>query len=126
MARIGRLYATWQTVPAQGRVSALLRMAGLTPSTIATAEPALAASLISEAARVAIDVPSTRMLRRLLAEGLSPDLVDANGNTPLMRAAMVKNTLAVEALLEHGADRSARDAKGRTAADIALAAVHAP
>ncbi|MCP5476134.1 MAG: ankyrin repeat domain-containing protein [Rhodanobacteraceae bacterium] len=51
---------------------------------------------------MAIDVPSTRMLRRLLAEGLSPDLVDANGNTPLMRAAMVKNTLAVEALLEHG------------------------
>jgi ankyrin repeat protein len=124
MARIGRLYYG-ETVPAPGALSALLRMAGLTPSTIATAEPALAASLISEAVRVAIDVPSTRMLRRLLAEGLSPDLVDANGNTPLMRAAMVKNTLAVEALLEHGADRSARDAKGRTAADIALAVGHA-
>lgn len=51
-----------------------------------------------------------------------PGLVSArrgDGSTPLHLAARFEQKDAVEILLEHGADRSALDADGRSAADVA-------
>jgi ankyrin repeat protein len=57
----------------------------------------------------------------------APDLIDEtdkDGFTPLMHAAAHSNENCISALLGRGANRSARDNQGRTAADIAQEAGH--
>ena len=63
--------------------------------------------------------------RRGLAELLEaePGLAQArsvDGSTPLHLAARFDQRDAAELLLEHGADTAARDAEGRTAAEVAV------
>ena len=65
-------------------------------------------------------VGRTRGLEELVEA--EPGLVHArtgNGSTPLHLAARFDQRGAVELLLEHGADASARDGDGRTPADVA-------
>ena len=58
-------------------------------------------------------------LEDLLASGLSPNLADEDGRTPLMAAAEAGKTDNVERLLRWGADPHRRDASGRTALTLA-------
>ena len=65
-------------------------------------------------------VGRTRGLEELLEA--DPGLASArrgDGSTPLHLAARFDQKDAVELLLRHGADRSARDGEGRTPADVA-------
>lgn len=64
------------------------------------------------------------VLRLLLEHGADPNRVDADGQTPLMRAAQADvdedhRRKALAALLEHGADPLLRDRRGVTALDFA-------
>lgn len=64
-------------------------------------------------------------LRKIL--DLAPetiDVQDSEGSTPLMLAAATGQADAINALLERGANRELRDAKGRTAAQVAQEAGH--
>lgn len=66
----------------------------------------------------AVDVvvtPEVERLRRLLAEGLEVDAVDAEGRTELMAAAFDGRNDIAELLLEHGAEVDRRDGAGRSA-----------
>ena len=71
-------------------------------------------SLDGDAAVAAIDT--------LLAAGASIEQPSGapHSRTPLLQAAHVGNTAAVEALLEAGADTNATDADGRTALEVAV------
>lgn len=60
-------------------------------------------------------------LRRLLGHGVRVDPRAPNGRTPLMMAVLFADEELVDALLAAGADRSLRDANGRSAADLAEA-----
>jgi ankyrin repeat protein len=55
----------------------------------------------------------------LLAAGIAPDEVYANELTALMWAAGYGKSATVRALLDAGADRTRKDNRGKTAADIA-------
>lgn len=66
-----------------------------------------------------------RMVEALLRAGADPDLVQADGFTPLHAAAQHGNAAIAGLLLLFGADTGARNARGETAADIARAAGHA-
>ena len=58
---------------------------------------------------------------QLIASGISPDITDKQGNTPLMEAARKGNKDMVNRLLQSGADVDIRNGKGQTALDIAVA-----
>ena len=51
--------------------------------------------------------------------GATVDCKNANGATPLMNTAITNNPEATKVLLEYGADRSLKNAEGKTALDIA-------
>lgn len=58
----------------------------------------------------------------LLGElGLSPNVADSMGDTPLHDAARFGHVKVVQRLVAHGADRSVRNTAGQTALDVALA-----
>lgn len=59
------------------------------------------------------------VLRLLLRKGADPSARDDNGWTPLMLAARSSRQAAVEALLDGGADATAQNAAGATAAHLA-------
>lgn len=66
-----------------------------------------------------------KTLREILDR--APETIDAQdneGSTPLMLAAASDRIEAIKVLLERQADREIRDAKGRTATEIAMAAGH--
>lgn len=65
-----------------------------------------------------------RMIENLLRAGANPDLTQADGITPLHAAAHHGDAVIVGLLILFGADRSLREAKGRTAADLAREAGH--
>jgi len=65
-----------------------------------------------------------RMVEALLRAGSDPDLPQADGFTPLHAAAQHGDTAIAGLLLLFGADRSLRNAKGESAADLARAAGH--
>jgi ankyrin repeat protein len=68
------------------------------------------------------DVPVAEGLitvRLLLERGAAPDLVEDRGRSALMIAAERGHAEVVEALLEAGSDDKRRDARGKTAADLA-------
>lgn len=60
------------------------------------------------------------MLNLLLSYKPDVNLSDAKGDTPLMLAALVDDYFAAKALLEHGADITVKDKKGKTAYDWAV------
>jgi hypothetical protein len=66
-----------------------------------------------------------RVLPVLAAAGVSVRERDRDGNAPLHRAALARDTGLVAALLAAGADPDARNAWGRTAAEILGAGGHA-
>ncbi len=79
-------------------------------------------TVLSWAAGHAEDVPTAEgatLVTRLLDRGARPDVADDRGQTPLMIASAMDHADVVDILLAHGADRMARDAKGKTAADLA-------
>lgn len=57
-------------------------------------------------------------LRRLLADGASPDEPVVNGLTPLMRAAARNDVVAVDVLVDGGADVDLRAGEGLTALHV--------
>jgi hypothetical protein len=61
----------------------------------------------------------TGIVQMLVVAGIAPDEVYANDLTALMWAAGYGKTATVQALLDAGADRTRRDNRGKTAADIA-------
>ncbi|NLI77810.1 MAG: hypothetical protein GX442_15410 [Candidatus Riflebacteria bacterium] len=56
----------------------------------------------------------------LLEHGANPDLLTPDGDTPLLLATRCEKERVVRVLLERGARRDIRDAKGKTAYEIAL------
>lgn len=69
----------------------------------------------------AASAPTIGVLKMLLDKGATIDARAPNGATPLMTAAQHGPEEAVAALLAAGADRSLRDARERSAADLARA-----
>lgn len=61
---------------------------------------------------------------RLLAAGADPNAQNAAGVTALHFAAMFRQERVAQALLDGGADAALRDARGMTAADLAMASGH--
>jgi NF-kappa-B inhibitor-like protein 1 len=97
------------------------------------ADPGLFDSIATECF-VAAALGDAAALARLLDGALPPSLravllggtrTDASGSTLLHEAARHNRLAAAQALLEHGADASARDRAGRTAAEVARARGHA-
>jgi ankyrin repeat protein len=68
---------------------------------------------------LADDHNAAEVIRSLLNRGAEPNRADVNGWTPLMVAASYGSVKNVQALLEGGASRSARNNSGETALDIA-------
>jgi len=65
-----------------------------------------------------------RLASRLLSAGASPNVVQQNDFTPLHEAALRGHEELVRLLLLHGAESTARNADGKTAADLARAGGH--
>ena len=61
----------------------------------------------------------------LLAQGVHPDLRDADGRTALMLAARAGHYETVRRLLIAGADKKLQDKNGKTALDLAAEQRHA-
>lgn len=55
-----------------------------------------------------------RIVRNLVAAGLPPTFVDAEGRTPLHHASMAHSLPTINRLLDHGAVVNAQDGQGRT------------
>ena len=60
-------------------------------------------------------------VRGLLSRGVSVDIADDSGRTPLIEAAANGHAAVIDALLRHGADVRARDKAGNTPLSLALA-----
>ncbi len=67
---------------------------------------------------------NAKMVRRLLARGAHPDVVQAGGLTPLHVAAFRGEHEIARLLLERGADASVENAEGKTAAELAFERGH--
>jgi ankyrin repeat protein len=67
----------------------------------------------------AVDLPSPRLFRAILAQGARTDYKDDGGNTLLMLAAKRHHVTALAALLAAGLDANARNAAGETPLAIA-------
>jgi hypothetical protein len=63
---------------------------------------------------------SAEVVTALLRAGADPNVCDAIGETPLMRAALGAPPAATQALIDAGADRGHRNQDGHTAADLVL------
>jgi ankyrin repeat protein len=111
-----------------------LRDRGVGADILSPADRAIAACLAGEPAErpPALDERDHRMLAwavqhaphavpRLLATGLDPNTVDADGNTPLHLAVRAGARATIDALLAGGAEIDARDYEARTPLDVALA-----
>lgn len=84
------------------------------------ADPNLASPLMSYALiAYAASVKDTYWLEELLELGANPDLTDCVGRTPLVKAALAGNLIALQILLEHNADPNISDNSGKTALDYA-------
>jgi uncharacterized protein len=59
-----------------------------------------------------------KVIKLLLDRDARVDDQDNRGRTPLMIAAELNHTIAVDLLLAHGADKSLRDKQGKSAADL--------
>ena len=59
-----------------------------------------------------------KVIKLLLDRGARIDDQDNRGRTPLMIAAELNHTVAVDLLLARGADKSLRDKQGKSAADL--------
>jgi ankyrin repeat protein len=88
--------------------------AGADPNVLAIASFAQVTPLGTAATFGANDVAAV-----LLAHGAAVDHTADHGYTPLHAAAQNGNAMLVELLLAHGADHEARNADGRTPADLA-------
>ena len=76
------------------------------------------------ALHAALAGPAPELARSLLAAGADVNLAQQDGVTPLHEAAHNGRADLVQLLLDHGADPSARDGKGRTARDFATERNH--
>jgi ankyrin repeat protein len=77
------------------------------------------------AIHAAVSANSTGMVEKLLRAGADPNLVQSDSFTPLQAAAFHGNAATAGMLLLFGADPTAKNAKGQTAADIARENGHA-
>src|SRR5438128_9477439 len=68
-----------------------------------------------EAVFAALQRGAAGEVERLLASGVSPNVVDAEGTPALMAATLFADAKTVEILLKHGADPNRADASGATA-----------
>lgn len=74
--------------------------------------------------KFAIATGNREVVKNLLGRGESPDALDRDGNSALMLAARKGLAEICSILLEAGADSALKDAKGRTALEIAEALHH--
>lgn len=65
-----------------------------------------------------------RIFDLLMEHGANPDIIDYEGNTPLMEAAGIANIEAIRALIEHGADANKRNEDDTTALIAAVSDGH--
>ena len=65
-------------------------------------------------------VGNVQIVKRMLEEGVSPNVEDETGEAPLTMAAYQGHLNIVAVLLEAGADHNAKDNDGKTAMDIAV------
>lgn len=72
----------------------------------------------------AISNSDAALVKKILAQGISPNIRDKNGSTPLMYAAYYGNLEICQILLAHGADVNARSAVGGTALGAAKEGGH--
>lgn len=77
------------------------------------------------ALHAALAGPMPDIARSLIAAGADVNLTQQSGVTPLHEAAHIGRADLVRLFLDHGADPSARDERGRNAADFARASGHA-
>ena len=63
--------------------------------------------------------PDTAIVRRLLDAGASPNVVDRTGTTPLLRAAIAKDTAVLRVLVAKWADPCSKDGNGKAVLDYA-------
>jgi len=70
------------------------------------------------------DAVALALARRLLALGASPNVRQQRGFRPLHEAAQRGHATLVTVLLEHGAERDARNDDGDSAADLARRRAH--
>lgn len=89
-------------------------------SRLANPDGLAAAQALPNAARLG----QLEVVNRLLVPGAPIDVPDANGQTPLMLAAMNGHLEVVRRLVAAGAGRALRDSDGLTAADHARRAAH--
>jgi ankyrin repeat protein len=67
-----------------------------------------------------IEAKDAIALRQSLAQGISPNVITPDGNPALQQAVIKRWPEGVRILLAAGADRSSKNSKGHTAADVAL------
>ena len=65
-------------------------------------------------------------LRLLLAAGAVINATDKDGNSALHEAAAMRQTLAVQTLIDHGADLRQKNSSGETPQEVAVASGFAP
>jgi ankyrin repeat protein len=91
---------------------------------VAAARPAAPSAqsilLTTEPLFAATEQRNAPALRQALGQGISPNARAANGNTALIQAVIQRWPEGVRILLAAGADRSAKNSQGQTAADLAL------
>ena len=74
--------------------------------------------LVTHALFAEDEAEAAQLLRRLVEAGSLVNHADRDGMTALHHAAIARSPALVTTLLELGADKSVKDAQGRTAADV--------